>query len=166
MITKKQLIESFEHECTIINHLFSKLTPEQLSFRPAPGMRTTLELLRYVAACGVGPTKGAVSGNFALMSAYFADASKLEANQIAAAITKQSNEIREALSEIPEADFATREVTFPWGTHDKLAMALVNGPLKFLTAYRMQLFLYAKMSGSKELNTANCWAGIDMPMPA
>ena len=166
MITKKQLIASFEHECAIIKHLFSKLSAEQMNFKPAPEMRDTLHLLRYLAACGVGPVKGAVTGNFELMNAHFADAKSLTADQFLAAMDREAAGIREALAEIPEAEFLTREVTFPWGAHDKLGMALVNGPLKFLTAYRMQLFLYAKMSGCKELNTANCWAGIDMPMPS
>ena len=166
MITKKQLIASFEHECAIIKHLFSKLSAEQLTFKPAPEMRDTMQLLRYVAACGVGPLKGAVTGNFELMNAHFAEAKNLTAEQFVAAMDRQATEIRETLADIPEGEFLTREVTFPWGAHDKLGMALVNGPLKFLTAYRMQLFLYAKLSGSKELNTANCWAGIDMPLPS
>ncbi len=166
MITKKQLIASFEHECSIIKHLASKLSPEQLSFAPAPGMRDTLHLLRYLAACGVGPLKGAVTGDWSLMNAHFAESKNIEPSQFAAAMDREAAEIREALADIPDGEFLTRQVSFPWGVSDTLGMGLVNGPLKFLTAYRMQLFLYAKMSGCKDLNTGNCWAGVDMKMPS
>jgi hypothetical protein len=42
-----------------------------------------------------------------------------------------------------------------------LGRALVETTLKWLTAYRMQLFLYAKASGNEKIGTANNWAGVD-----
>ncbi len=42
-----------------------------------------------------------------------------------------------------------------------LGAALVNFPLKFLAAYRMQLFLYLKSTLTEELTTMNCWFGMD-----
>ncbi len=41
-----------------------------------------------------------------------------------------------------------------------LGLAILNGPLKWLTAYKLQLFLYAKACGA-EIGTANAWAGMD-----
>jgi len=35
---------------------------------------------------------------------------------------------------------------------------------KNLAAYRMQLFLYLKISGQKELNSFNNWKGFDRPI--
>lgn len=163
MMTKSQLIDSLCHECQIVKHLHGKLKPEQLDFRPAAGMRTTLETLRYLAACGIAPMKGALAENFEVMTAYFGEAANLTSEQIPTAMDKQAAGIREALAGIPEAEYDTRELSYPWGYKDKMGIALVNTSLKFMTAYRMQLFLYAKMSGSAELTTANCWAGMDMP---
>ena len=46
-----------------------------------------------------------------------------------------------------------------------LGAAILNGPAKWLAAYKMQLFLYAKASGAPELKTSNLWRGAD-PKPA
>ena len=43
-----------------------------------------------------------------------------------------------------------------------LGRALMDMPFRCLSGYRMQLFLYAKAAGNHDLNTANCWAGVDM----
>ena len=41
---------------------------------------------------------------------------------------------------------------------------LLNGPLKWAAAYKMQLFMNLKMSGAEHLNTLNLWAGMDGSM--
>ena len=40
---------------------------------------------------------------------------------------------------------------------------LVENLLKWLAAYKMQLFLYIKASGNTSLGTSNLWGGMDMP---
>ena len=40
------------------------------------------------------------------------------------------------------------------------ARAIMSGPLKWLTGYKMQLFLYAKATGA-EIGTSNAWGGYD-----
>ena len=40
---------------------------------------------------------------------------------------------------------------------------LLRTSLKFLTAYRMQLFLYLKQTTHPEMSTSNCWLGQDAP---
>lgn len=57
------------------------------------------------------------------------------------------------------------DAALPWGEPVKAGAALINMPLKCLVAYRMQLFLYAKLVGLTELGSANCWVGVDMPDP-
>ncbi len=66
------------------------------------------------------------------------------------------------MSAITAEDLET-ETVYPWGEKVKLGRALLEAPLKYLTAYRMQLFLYAKQSGA-EVGTANNWRGVD-PKP-
>jgi hypothetical protein len=41
-----------------------------------------------------------------------------------------------------------------------LGEALIELVLKTATAYRMQLFLYAKASGSAQLTSSDCWQGV------
>ncbi len=164
MITKEQLNGSFAKECEIVKHLCGKLTPAQMEFRITPNGRSTIELLRYLAACGAGPLKGAVSGDWKEMGQYFATTANLTADQIPAALDRQRSEISAVLETISESELLNNDVSFPWGYSDKLGIAIINTSLKFMTAYRLQLFLHAKASGCSALNTANCWGGIDMPM--
>ncbi|HEX7918825.1 MAG TPA: hypothetical protein VF454_05435, partial [Gemmatimonadales bacterium] len=67
---------------------------------------------------------------------------------------------------LPEERLATQDAPLPAGGMQPLAVALMNGPLKWLTAYKLQLFLYAKSSGAHEITTANAWRGADMPPKA
>ena len=48
-ITKEQLVASLQNEVRILLHLVSKIDRSQLNYRPTPGQRSTLELLRYLS---------------------------------------------------------------------------------------------------------------------
>jgi hypothetical protein len=48
----------------------------------------------------------------------------------------------------------------PGGGELPLGAALLNGPFKWLTSYKLQLFLYAKANGAA-IGTVNAWAGMD-----
>lgn len=58
---------------------------------------------------------------------------------------------------------ATQEATMPAGEKLELGRALLQGPMRWVTGYRMQLFLFAKAAGAKGIGTANSWMGIDWP---
>ncbi len=75
----------------------------------------------------------------------------------------QLAQIHYMMDQVTDADLAEREVTMPWGATFKLGEALVNTSLKFLTAYRMQLFLHAKTGGAAHLSTSDCWMGCSSP---
>ena len=49
------------------------------------------------------------------------------------------------------------ETRSPWG------QAIFATSVRFLCAYRMQLFLYIKQCGATELGTSNAWLGMDAP---
>ncbi|MFN8392792.1 MAG: hypothetical protein U0136_21040 [Bdellovibrionota bacterium] len=166
MITKKQLLDSLLHELHVVKHLTSKLTPEMMDYRPAPGMRSTLELLHYLCCVGAGATKSIANNNWEIFSAYSAEAKNFTLKDIPAALDRQAQDLKDAFAEISEDKFTNFDVTYPWGGGDKLGMAVINTSLKFLTAYKLQLFVYAKSCGLTKLNTANAWGGIDMEMPA
>ena len=41
--------------------------------------------------------------------------------------------------------------------------ALHSSCVRFVVAYRMQLFLYLKQTTHPEMSTSNCWLGQDAP---
>lgn len=163
MYSKNQLLDSLRHETRVCKHLHSKLGSEHLGYQPAEGMRTTLELLRYLSYCGIAVTEALLEGGWEKYKARAAAAENLTTNEFSAAMDRQMAELEELIGGLSEEDLLTRQVDRPGGGPEPLGAALVNATLKFLTSYRMQLFLHAKASGLSELSTANNWAGQDKP---
>jgi hypothetical protein len=164
MFSREQFAESILNEGRILKHLFTKVPAGKLDYRPTPEQRSIAELLEYLPL-NAGPLiEAIVLGDFkGLMEG--ADKFKAEARKdFAGTIERETRRVAELLKNVPDADFQSREVQMPSGIKMKMGAALVNFPLKFLTAYRMQLFLYLKFCGRSELKTSNLWKGED-PAP-
>ncbi len=63
MFTLDQLQESILDETRIIKHLYTKIDPVKLDYRPTPKQRSTLELLQFMAQMGVGSVEAVLAGN-------------------------------------------------------------------------------------------------------
>jgi hypothetical protein len=163
MITKEQFLASIFHETAIIKHLHAKLTPEMLDFRPAKDIRSILEVLQYLTFCGILPAQALLKNDWSIFAASQAQAAKLTFEEIPAALDRQAQDIQTVVSDLTDEQLLNQDVLLPWGTKDKLGISLVNTSLKFLCAYRLQLFVSAKAAGLTQLNTANCWGGVDRP---
>lgn len=166
MITRDQLLASMRHETKVIQHLATKVPPGALDWRPTPAQRSTLELLQYLTTCAIVPVRAMIAGNWDHAEPIEKAAASLAPDGFAAAMDAQMAALEDAIRSIPEADLLTRPATMPWGAPTVLGMSLVDCGLKPLTAYRMQLFLYAKQSGNADLGPANCWVGVDARRPA
>ncbi|HVT05150.1 MAG TPA: hypothetical protein VHL58_17435 [Thermoanaerobaculia bacterium] len=161
MITKDQLRDSLTRECDIASHLFTKLSPESYSYRPAPEQRSTVELLRYLAICATGAIRCMSEANWKLFSEYSERVKEMPAEGFPQMMALQKGEI-EAFFDRASEEMLAKEAPMPGGAVTApLAVAILNGPLKWLAAYKMQLFLYAKASGATDLKTSNLWRGVD-----
>jgi hypothetical protein len=93
--------------------------------------------------------------------AYFgqrAEASKqVSEDEFLAAMDKQINEVNELFSNISENDLFEKEVAYPWGAKASLGEGIINTSIKFLTAYKLQLFTYIKLCTDQQLGTADAW---------
>lgn len=164
MITLEQYTQSVCHEISVIRHLYGKVPASAQGLRLAPTGRSTLELLRYLSVCGIGPTKALVLSDWNQARERMSVSAKFEWNDIPAALDTQEKELKALLSTLKPADL-TRSTVLPWGETTTLGPALINTVLKFLTAYRMELFWHAKAGGA-QITTPNCWRGVDGQMPA
>ena len=91
---------------------------------------------------------------------------KIEPEEFVAILEEEKKKLTNLLSPLTDEDLLTMETTQPWGQKVKLIEALLNNSLKYLAAYRLQLFMYAKMWGA-EIGTPNAWRGVDVkPKPA
>ncbi len=162
MYTPDYLLRSMQHETQIRKHLHGKLSTEQLDYRPVDGMRSTLELLRYLSYCGIATAESLVTGDWEKYHARATAAEDLSSDDFPAAADRQMTEL-EALVESLSAEDYDREIETPGGDKAPLGVALINHPSRYLATYRMQLFIYAKASGCSELSTWNVWGGRDQP---
>lgn len=159
MFDKAAFLASLKHEGKILKHLAAQLKPEQLDWRPTPGQRSTIELLRYLTIGAQAATGFALTGNWDGWDALEAKAQTVDQTGFAKAIDRQVAAIVKALAPISDATLKRRQVTTFAGQKLSLGAGLVEMVLKQLTAYRMQLFLYAKQSGLSHLGTSDVWAG-------
>ena len=163
MIAKSYLLDSMLHECTVVQHLYTKLTPASLDYRPSAGQRSTAELLQYLSFCGIAGSTCMVERDWKRFAPFRERAKEMPAAEFVEAMDRQKAELITLFDSITEEQLATQQAPLPGGTTQPLAVALVNGPLKWLTAYKLQLFHYAKASGADAIGTSNAWRGVDMP---
>lgn len=161
MISKEQLATAMAHECNVCMHLFTKFTPEGYSYQPSAQQRTTLELLRYLAICGIAGVHSMAQGNWSAFAEYKERVQDMAAEDFPAAMQRQKEEIEAYFASIDEETLETQQANVPGSGPAPLGLAILMGPLKWLTAYKMQLFLYAKAAGAADIGTANAWAGVD-----
>jgi hypothetical protein len=166
MIDKDQFARSVARECDIIVHLFSKIPADAYDYRPSADQRTTLDLLRYLAICASAGVHCMVQKDWKLFAGYRERVKDMPASEFPAAMARQKEEILQFLAATSEEAFASEQAPVPGNAVLPLGMAILEGPLKWLTAYKMQLFLYAKASGAPELKTSNLWRGTDPQPPA
>lgn len=161
MITRDDLIQSMVHEINVAKFIAGKIPAGRWDWRPSPKQRSVLELAQYLTRAGIGSLTTHVNGNRDHVDALVEKANAVTPLTFARAMDEQAAEIRRVLGAVGHARLANDRVTQPWGTEVSLGAAILNSSLKYLTAYRMQLFLYAKQLGGQELGTAQAWAGRD-----
>ncbi|HEU4569931.1 MAG TPA: hypothetical protein VFS07_05110 [Gemmatimonadales bacterium] len=161
MITKAQFLASLQHECDVAVHLHTKLSPDSFGYRPSPTQRTTLELLQYLGTIGIGAATCMVAGDWKRFAPFTERAKQMRAEEFPAAMARQKEELTALIEGLTDAQLATQMAPMPAGGEMPLGAALLNGPLKWLTAYKLQLFLYAKATGATNIGTSNAWGGVD-----
>ena len=166
MITRADLLNSLLHECTVTQHLYTKLGPASFDYRPSATQRSTLELLQYLSVIGIAGATCMVERDWKRFAPFSERAKTMAADGFVEAMDRQKGELVALFGTLTDERLA-QDAPLPAGVVQPLAVALMNGPVKWLTAYKLQLFLYAKATGATTLTTANAWRGVDpAPKPA
>jgi hypothetical protein len=163
MFNVESLIRFWKTETDICIALFDKIPAGGLEYRPTPGQRSTLELLKYLSK---GPRNGVVrvlAGDWNATPPAMEMAKDMPASDFPRQMRLQAEEVERALRAASPEDLARGTMSFPWGETFTKMDALVHYPYRWLTGYRMQLFLYLKAAGASQLATADLWRA---PAPA
>lgn len=161
MLTKEDFLNAVRDEIRIIKHLGTKVQDAHLAYKPSEKQRTVLQLMQYLSYCGMSSVTTVITGSREHGKKMNEDSQSVNMKNFSSKMDEQLKTIELLLKDFDDKALAERDATKPWGVPQKAGFALINKPLKFLTAYRMQFFLYLKQAGVSELGTANCWLGVD-----
>lgn len=164
VLTKPELLTSLRNEVRILVHLAGKADRAQLDYRPTPGQRSTLELVRYLSMMGPTLVRYALAEppDIEIWTAAKETCKTLDFDQAVAAIAAQPERYTALLADQPDAKFRAPFTDFD-GTTTTVGAFLVNLVLMGVAAYKTQLFVYLKACGRDELSSANLWYGADAP---
>ena len=159
MISKQQLLDSMRHECKIIKHLYTCIPEGGLDYRPTPEQRSMRELLCYMTAMALSPAVFAITKNWDHAPGMGEESKRIDLEKFPEAMDAQIDAIEETFKDVTDEDLGTKEISMPWNTPCMLGEGIMNMCIKAMTAYRMQLFLYVKAAGNKNIGPYECWAG-------
>lgn len=156
---KDHLFFNLERELLLLKKLAPLIEEKDLEYRPADKTRNTLELMRYLSGLGAVMLRWFVINDlnkeeWEKVAAY---RSTLTIDNFPARIDEQIEAIRGYMDMISEDDLLNKEIEMPNKEVLPLGAAIINGPVKWLATYRMQLFNYLKVNGRPDLNTGDAW---------
>ena len=156
---KQHLIDNMERELQLIKKLIPHIEERDLDYRPADKTRSTIELMRYLSNIGSNMLRWFIIDDLTPeeWEKIRAERMTLTIANFGERIDMQMAAIRKYMDMISEQDLMSKEVTLPWKEKMILGSAIINCPVKWLAAYRLQLFLYLKMNGKSELGTKEAW---------
>lgn len=163
---KQFLLNSILKDMKICRRLYTKIPADQLNYKPKDEVRSTLDLLRYLSWCGTGAIKYWCHGEGREYREYMADttaaARTMEASEFLQRMDEQIALAEQLFAGISEEDLYRKEVTYPWGAKDLLGQAIMETSIKWLAAYKMQLFLYIKYSTGQAIGTPDLWVRTEL----
>jgi len=163
MYTKQDLAASLTKDTEVIKHLFDKIPADTFGYKPTEGQRTTLELLQYMSIMTPAAIDVVYQGDSAVFNKYTDVAKTVTAENFKEKIDEHLTLALTTLEKFTDKDLNTTIDIFMMGPKSK-GVYLVDTILKWLVAYKMQLFLYIKASGNSSIGTSNVWGGFDMPV--
>lgn len=161
MITKQQFTDSCLQEINIIKHLYGKVTPEMLNYRPSEKQRSLLELLQYLAHFAKVEMEALYLGTAIDFPNAMKEAYAMPAEKFLEAMDKEADVIKQSMDKLSDEQLAEPVDLFGRNVLRPRSVWLMNLILKNLVAYKMQLFLYLKACGVHHISTSNLWRGED-----
>ena len=158
---KQHLLNSIEKEINICRRLYTKIPPDQMNFRPKEGVRSTLEILQYLCIIGSAMLSYWLKKDDTDFNTFFGNASgaakAIQYEHFSELMDEQMATIKDLFNQISEEDLFHKEITYPWGGKAPLGEGIIGTSIKFLAAYKLQLFSYIKLSTDQKLGTADAW---------
>ncbi|MBS1622398.1 MAG: hypothetical protein JSS76_12605 [Bacteroidetes bacterium] len=156
---KEHLYINMERELLLLKQHATLIQDGELEYRTTDKTRSTLELMRYLSGVGATMLRWYIDNDLTKeewdkINSYRAS---LTLENFPARIDEQMLQIRSYMDRITEDDLLHKMVEMPNKEKLPLGAAIMMGPVKWLTTYRMQLFNHLKANGRPDLGTAEAW---------
>jgi hypothetical protein len=165
---KQHLLNNIEKEINICRRLYTKVPPDQINFRPKEGVRSTMEILQYLCIIGGAMLSYWLKEDDTDFNTFFGNASTasktIQCEHFLTLMDEQMATIKNLFNQISEEDLFHKEITYPWGGTAPLGEGIIGTSIKFLAAYKLQLFSYIKLSTDQKLGTADAWMLTDLSL--
>jgi hypothetical protein len=165
---KQHLLNNIEKEINICLRLYTKIPHGKMDFRPKEGLRSILELLRYLSIVGAVMPAYWLKKDDTDFDTFFGTIDKasrtIPYEQFPTAMDEQLATLRDLFNQISEDDLINKEVIYPWGGKAPMGEAIIATTIKFLTGYKLQLFLFIKLCDDQKLGTADAWFKDDLSL--
>jgi hypothetical protein len=158
---KQHLLRAIEREIYLAKQLAPFIDESKLDFRLSEKTRSLLETMQYLSTIGSVMMQFYDSGMTKEDWANTAEKNKsVTLQNFAARMDEQQKIIQSYFEKISDDDLLNKEVELFWKEKMPLGLAIMQGPVKWLTTYRMELFKLVKLSGKPEISTKEAWTPI------
>lgn len=158
---KDTILTAIEREINICKRLFTLLPPGSYDYKPIENTRTILELLQYLTWVGASSIDFYVNGTSEtqgiIYTEYSRSSKEVTPGNFLERMDEQWKKIQSLMEKVDNKMLEEKIVMVPWGEKFTMGMAIVETCIKWLAGYKMQLFLFMKMSSNPNLNTGDCW---------
>ncbi len=156
---KQHLLFNLEREIILLKQLAVFIEEKDLDYRPNEKVRSTYELMQYLSGIGSIMMRRFVKNDITPeeREKIMAYRSTLTLGNFQERLDEQWEQIKMYMGEITDEELLTKEIELPWKEKMVVGAAIINAPIKWLAAYRMELFLYLKMNGKSAIGTKDAW---------
>jgi hypothetical protein len=158
---KQYLLNSIVKEMKLCRRLATKIPADKMNYKSKEDTRSIAELLHYLSYIGTGIIRFWYRTDNSDLKTFFAGL-KTETvittpEEFIAAMDKQIELATSLFDKITEEDLHSKMVAYPWGETAPLGEAIIETSIKWMTAYKLQLFSLIKHSTDQKMGTPDAW---------
>ena len=156
---KQHLLQNIEREIVLLKQLAPLIEEKDLEYKPMDKVRTTHELMMYLSTIGSSMIRWLHKND---LTPEFWEGVREYRNTLTIENFEERLDadlilIKKYMDEITEEELFNKEAILPTKEKMVLGAAIINAPIKWLAVYRMELFLYLKMTGREGISTKEAW---------
>ena len=158
---KEILHKNIVKDLKVIRRLTTLITPYTIDYRPDDHLRSIQEVLQYLSSCSTNIIRFWYSKNQSDPRGFLTQLRKKDPivtlENAISIFDAQIVLVDELFANITEDDIQNKEVVYPWGGKGTLGEGIIETSIKWLAAYKMQLFITIKIASGKDLKTPDLW---------